>query len=135
MLAAGRVRLVNCTMEDEGRYKCAFCCQELAHSAYYRHLHDNSGMVCPGRSSCDGDATYKDLMIADNGHFNDVDEATMLEDIKSDSSEFSFGSEDDASCGNNSLFDFGSADEIENESVMMGNLEPQYYDVSINTCT
>lgn len=123
-------------MEDEGRYKCAFCCQELAHSAYYRHLHDTSGTVCPGRSFCDGDATYKDLMpIADNGgHFNDVDEATMLED-KPDSSEFSFGSEDDASCGNNSLFDFGSAD-FENESVMMaGNLEPQYYDVSVHTCT
>ena len=35
-------------MEDH-RQMCITCGQELAHSAYYRHLHDKTGRICPGK--------------------------------------------------------------------------------------
>ena len=28
---------------------CTYCSQELSHAAYYRHLEDKSGSVCPGK--------------------------------------------------------------------------------------
>ena len=31
------------------RRVCNSCSEELAHSAYYRHLHDKTGIVCPGK--------------------------------------------------------------------------------------
>ena len=51
----------------EGRRKtqwCTYCCQELSHAAFYRHLEDKSGCVCPGRrnkpldSSSDSDSSF-----------------------------------------------------------------------------
>lgn len=31
--------------------ECLYCRQELSHAAYYRHLDDKNGLVCPGRSA------------------------------------------------------------------------------------
>lgn len=36
---------------QEERRQCEFCGEELAHSTYYRHLHDKVGSVCPGKST------------------------------------------------------------------------------------
>lgn len=37
--------------EKMDRKQCQWCKQELAHAAYYRHLHDDVGAVCPGKYS------------------------------------------------------------------------------------
>lgn len=58
--------------------------EELAHSAYYRHLHDKTGIVCPGKE----------------GHLLDRDNASV---ISSESSVMSF-----TSTRLDSTFDFGS---------------------------
>ena len=34
--------------EHDARRMCPSCGEELAHSAYYRHLHDKVGSICPG---------------------------------------------------------------------------------------
>ena len=36
-------------MSTSTRRTCAFCSEELAPTAYFRHLHDRSGTVCPGK--------------------------------------------------------------------------------------
>ena len=43
---------------DERRM-CRFCLQELAHTAYFRHLHDTSGTICPGRRTTDHEESHK----------------------------------------------------------------------------
>lgn len=85
--------------EETERQCCEFCNQELAHSAYYRHLHDQSGTICPGK--CGGRVKEK---------------ASHASESDSDlSSEFSVAS---AACGHDSTFDFGSEDE--SESLLLG---------------
>lgn len=40
--------------EHEDRRKCKSCGEKLAHSAYFRHLHDQVGSICPGKlQPCD----------------------------------------------------------------------------------
>ena len=34
---------------ERERRSCAFCGQELTHSAFFRHLHDKNGRVCPAK--------------------------------------------------------------------------------------
>ena len=41
-------------MATRNRRPCAFCSQELAPTAFYRHLHDKTGTVCPGKRKRDG---------------------------------------------------------------------------------
>ena len=41
------------------RRMCRFCQQELAHAAYFRHLHDTSGTICPGRQSMDHEENHR----------------------------------------------------------------------------
>ena len=36
-------------MATSSRRTCAFCSEELAPTAYFRHLHDTNGLVCPGK--------------------------------------------------------------------------------------
>ena len=40
--------------EHDDRRKCNSCGEKLAHSAYFRHLHDLVGSICPGKvQPCD----------------------------------------------------------------------------------
>ena len=45
---------------------CTLCDQELSHAAYYRHLQDSSGVVCPGKkdSRSDDSSQSSDDMFA-----------------------------------------------------------------------
>ena len=58
----------------EGR-TCCFCHQELAHTAYFRHLHDKSGTICPG----------KQKVHLQEGH-SSGSESSELDSVSSDSS-------------------------------------------------
>ena len=79
---------------------CTFCDQELSHAAYYRHLQDSSGVVCPGK---------KDSRSDDSSQSSD----DML----------SVASESDFSCGQDLL----SSDE---HSVIATNHEPVDFEMS-----
>ena len=62
--------------EEPERRICNSCKQELSHSAYYRHLHDKDGSICPARKSpyVDSDSTF------DLGSESDAQES-MFPDI------------------------------------------------------
>ena len=30
---------------------CSYCMKEVAHTSFYRHLNDKTGVVCPGKCS------------------------------------------------------------------------------------
>ena len=82
------------TMDEEGRKQCRFCGEVLAHSAYYRHLNDENGVVCPGRLRYESDHS---------SDFN-FDNARSSENSWHDSS-FDFGSEPEDSCVHHALND------------------------------
>lgn len=44
---------------------CPYCKQDLSHAAYYRHLDDKNGLICPGRSKGDHSDSEEDLIIED----------------------------------------------------------------------
>ena len=86
--------------EEDERRVCLSCGEELAHSAYYRHLYDKVGSICPGikqvqsptieHSSLpdDLDSTF-DLRSeneeADSEYFhNDMNDNPLSEDSDSD---------------------------------------------------
>ena len=54
--------------EHESRRKCKSCGEKLAHSVYFRHLHDLVGSVCPGkvqpldRSDSEADSDMSEVM-------------------------------------------------------------------------
>ena len=80
---------------EDGRRLCEYCHQYLAESAYYRHLNDKFGSICPGKSL----DTFKPL-----------EEST--EEVLS-------SSEENVSIATESSFDFESSEEqfVRSESV------------------
>ena len=79
-LTAVFIEIARSTMDQPRRIrKCTFCCQELSHAAYYRHLQDTSGCVCPGK---------RDSISSTDSS----DEEALSLPSKSDSS-FDFGSD------------------------------------------
>lgn len=124
-------------MDEEGLRECEFCCQLLGHSAYYRHLHDENGMVCQGRmqhnnsdhsdtsSNFDFDASFEHDSVSSFdfgsepgnsltaiGHCEVDSELGMMTDSsESDDSLMSFTSESDGE----EIWDLeSSADELAN---------------------
>ena len=64
---------------DSDRKLCDFCGEELAHSAYYRHLHDKDGSICPGKLQS---------VTEQSGDFMDSSELDSTFDLGSKSEEF-----------------------------------------------
>ena len=91
------------------RKLCHWCKEELSHSAYYRHLKDNQGLVCPGRriqqalplgndsftcnsSDTDSSAIFDSESTVDSessfaftgfDHFNDFDDTNSIPGVES----------------------------------------------------
>ena len=68
--------------EFEERKQCDFCGEELGFSAYYQHLSDETGLVCPAR--------FQTSQESNTSEFN-----------------FENGDDDIDSCEHDSSFDFG----------------------------
>ena len=57
--------VINFLIDMDGPRKvhlCAYCEQELSHAAYYRHLEDETGCICPGKRmlpSSDSDSSFE----------------------------------------------------------------------------
>lgn len=66
------------------RKQCEFCGEVLGHSAYYRHLHDENGMICHGRMH---------VSESDHGSTSDFSFDEDLNDGFEQDSSFDFGSE------------------------------------------
>jgi hypothetical protein len=94
----------------EERRACPSCGEELAHSAYYRHLNDKVGSICPG---------IKLVQVPPSLSFED-NEASCVDDLDStfdlgseceeaqqpvhDDNDYIFSSNDDASCDSDMNF-------------------------------
>lgn len=67
---------------------CAFCSEELAPTAFYRHLHDKTGTVCPGKRKrddlSDGDASESERQLCVKSQ-RALDSTFKLESIASES--------------------------------------------------
>jgi len=72
--------------EHEDRRKCKSCGEELAHSAYFRHLHDLVGSICPGK--------IQSRVRSDSEADSDISEAMLNSSFDQDST-FDLGSESD----------------------------------------
>ena len=92
---------------------CTYCDQELSHAAYYRHLEDVSGCVCPGRRELESSSSASDSsfdfdglnteveMVIDtsdeiNPHLNELisgDEIHSSDDLSSESDDDCEGEE------------------------------------------
>ena len=86
-------RLLESDSESEQeRRTCKSCGEELAHSAYFRHLHDKDGSICPGKVlSCN----------QSDGSDSDSDkscEGMQLNNSFNQDSTFDLGSESDSQC-------------------------------------
>lgn len=110
-------------MESGNRKVCPFCEQELAHTAFTRHLSDNTGRICPARSrfsrspsprAADLDSTFdlgsSDLeapseILSDNS-YTSCDDAGNLSD-----SEMSIASSTDSDSSSDSVT-LSSEDEV-----------------------
>ena len=77
--------------EHDDRRKCNSCGEKLAHSAYFRHLHDLVGSICPGKvQPCDRSDSEADT--------SDISEVLQLNSSFDLDSTFDLGSESDG-CG------------------------------------
>ena len=72
------------------RRTCTFCNQELTHSAFFRHLHDKSGRVCPSKIPTESAESEHDY------ESNEFDLASPCSSMDADST-FNFGSDDEGS--------------------------------------
>lgn len=68
------------------RRKCPWCHQELSHSAYYRHIKDSQGLVCPARRN----KSIKQQPFSSH----DDSTSTCSEDSESTSSSLDFDNSD-----------------------------------------
>ena len=75
---------------EDGRRLCEYCHQYLAASAYYRHLNDKLGSICPGKSS---------------------DMSELLEESADESAEELLSNDENISIATKSSFDFESSEE------------------------
>ena len=88
-------------MHMDGRHSCESCGEELAHAAYYRHLQDNIGSVCPVKRHAffstgnDGDPKWSDQSTARP--------SLLTQDVDS---MFDFGSNSENSNSDDSANDF-----------------------------
>ena len=74
--------------EHEDRRKCKSCGEKLAHSVYFRHLHNQVGSICPGKlQPCDRSDSEADT--------SDISEVMQLNSSFDLDSTFNLGSESD----------------------------------------
>ena len=83
---------------EPSRKVCPSCGQELAHAAYYRHIHDDTGSICPGTKN-------SARQLAGSMRCDDLDESfSSISNCSDTDSSFDFGS----ALGQSSDLDCGS---------------------------
>ena len=62
------------------RQVCEWCREELSHSAYYRHLRDQTGSICPGKL-CGQSNQIINHLHGEESRDSDIDgsESTLLD--------------------------------------------------------
>lgn len=98
-----------------GRRLCTFCHQYLAVSAYYRHVNDKIGSICPGKSA------------SPSIEMNELDETVE---------ELLYSSDDNISVTTESSFDFESSEDqfADNELVQDGSDSIQDTNPDVGCC-
>ena len=109
-------------MEEE-RHQCSFCSQELAHSAYYRHLNDTVRSVCPGKASiqqslestCSDSSTDSTFDISsDNDEAYFAENSTFSQKNASSESEMEISFDDDTSSSGEEVWELSDSSDGDN---------------------
>ena len=70
---------------EQERRRCRSCGEVLAHSAYFRHLHDKDGSICPGKArSCDESSAESDSDNCEGMKLNESFDPDSTFDLRSE---------------------------------------------------